>query len=119
ELQQELASAFNQDGYQTATADWLPQDDQVFEVNKIVNGRVLNVVGDEVWVDVGYKSEGVIPLNEWYDEGLDKVAPPNVGDTIQVLLDAVEDESGAIVLSYRKAKRQKEWQDVIAKHRED
>src|SRR5947208_3265748 len=98
--------------------DWLPADTQVFEVNKIVKGRVLNVVGDEVWVDVGYKSEGVIALNEWYDEGLDKVVPPNPGDTIQVLLDAVEDESGAIVLSYRKAKRQKEWEDVIAKHKE-
>ena len=44
--------------------------------------------------------------------------PPQVGDEIQVLLDAVEDESGAIVLSYRKAKRQKEWEDVIAKHKE-
>jgi small subunit ribosomal protein S1 len=119
ELQQELAAAFNQDVYQDRDAgNWLPQDDQVFEVNKIVNGRVLNVVGDEVWVDVGYKSEGVIPLNEWYDEGLDKVVAPKPGENIQVLLDAVEDESGAIVLSYRKAKRQKEWEDVIAKHKE-
>jgi len=77
ELEQELAAAFNQSVYEAGdSADWLPQDDQVFEVNKIVNGRVLNVVGDEVWVDVGYKSEGVIPLNEWYDDGLDKVVPP-------------------------------------------
>ena len=43
---------------------------------------------------------------------------PKIGDEIQVLLEAVEDESGAIVLSYRKAKRQKEWEDVIAKHKE-
>jgi len=35
-----------------------------------------------------------------------------------VLLEAVEDESGGVVLSYRKAKRQKEWEDVIAKHKE-
>jgi small subunit ribosomal protein S1 len=119
ELQQELAAAFNQDAFQeTDNGSWLPPAEQEFEVNKIVNGRVLNVVGDEVWVDVGYKSEGVIPLNEWYDEGLDKLVPPKPGETIQVLLDAVEDESGAIVLSYRKAKRQKEWEDVIAKHKE-
>jgi small subunit ribosomal protein S1 len=97
---------------------WLPEEEQEFETNKIVTGRVLNVVGDEVWVDVGYKSEGVIPLNEWYDEGVDKVVPPNPGDQIQVLLDAVEDEMGAIVLSYRKAKRQAEWEAVIARHRE-
>ena len=100
------------------TQDWLPPEEQQFEVNKIVTGRVLNVVGDEVWVDVGYKSEGVIPLQEWYDEGVDKIVPPQPGEEIQVLLDAVEDESGAIVLSYRKAKRQKEWEQVIEKHKE-
>src|SRR5437588_1721968 len=111
ELQQQLQTAFPEE-------DWLPPADQEFEVNKIVTGRVINVVGDDVWVDVGYKSEGVIAVNEWYDEGLDKVVPPQPGDTIQVLLDAVEDESGAIVLSYRKAKRQKEWEQVIEKHKE-
>jgi small subunit ribosomal protein S1 len=113
ELQEQMAGAFNQE-----SDDWLPPEEQEFEVNKIVSGRVLNVMGDEVWVDVGYKSEGVIPLQEWYDEGFDKVIPPQPGDEIQVLLDAVEDESGAIVLSYRKAKRQKEWEQVIEKHKE-
>jgi small subunit ribosomal protein S1 len=97
---------------------WLPDADQVFETNKIVHGKVLAIVGDDVLVDVGYKSEGIIPLQEWYDEGEDKIKPPNPGDEIQVLLDAVEDESGAIVLSYRKAKRQKEWEEVISKHHE-
>jgi len=110
---EELNAQFSAEG-----GEWLPEEKQEFEVNKIVTGRILNVVGDEVWVDVGYKSEGVIPLNEWYDEGLDQVVPPRPGESIQVLLDAVEDESGAIVLSYRKAKRQKEWEDVIAKHKE-
>src|SRR5438067_7884923 len=119
ELEQELAAAFNQNVYEGGeAADWLPQDDQVFEVNKIVNGRVLNVVGDEVWIDVGYKSEGVIPLQEWYDEGEDKIKPPQPGDQVKVLLDAIEDESGAVVLSYRKAKRQKEWESIIEKHKE-
>jgi small subunit ribosomal protein S1 len=113
DLQRELNDAFNQE-----TSDWLPAEEQQFEVNKIVTGRVLNVTGDAVWIDVGYKSEGVIPVQEWYDEGLDKVVPPQPGDEVQVLLDAVEDESGAIVLSYRKAKRQKEWEQVIQKHRE-
>jgi small subunit ribosomal protein S1 len=114
EMQQELNAAFNQD----VKKDWLPEEEQEFEVNKIITGKVLNVVGDEVWIDVGYKSEGVIPLQEWYDEGVDKVLPPQPGEEIKVLLDAVEDENGAIVLSYRKAKRQKEWEDVISKHKE-
>src|SRR5438067_3112515 len=119
ELHEELAAAFNQDVYQADDdGAWLPPSEQEFEVNKIVNGRVLNVVGDEVWIDVGYKSEGVIALQEWFDEGLGKVVPPQPGEEVQVLLDAVEDETGGVVLSYRKAKRQKEWEDVIAKHKE-
>jgi len=97
---------------------WLPEAEQEFEVNKIVTGKVLSVGKDQVTVDVGYKSEGIIPLEEWKDEALDQLIVPNVGDTIQVLLESVEDESGAIVLSFRKAKRQKEWEDVIAKHKE-
>src|SRR5438552_3202395 len=98
--------------------NWLPTEGEEKEVNKIVTGKVLRIAGDEVWIDVNFKSEGAVPLSEWYDEGLDKIVPPTPGDTVQVLIDAVEDESGAIVLSYRKAKRQKEWEDVIAKHKE-
>jgi small subunit ribosomal protein S1 len=118
ELQQELDAAFRQEDAATDVDHWLPAEEQSFEVNKLVTGRVVNLVGDDVVVDVGYKSEGIIPLQEWYDEGDDKVHPPDVGDKIEVLLDAVEDEGGAIVLSYRKAKRQKEWEDVIARHKE-
>src|SRR5947209_7590757 len=118
EVQQQLQDAFYQEDTGKNVNDWLPMEEQEFEVNKIVKGRVLHVVGDDVVVDIGYKSEGVIKLEEWYDEGVDKIVPPQSGDVIQVLLDAVEDENGAIVLSYRKAKRQKEWEDVIAKHKE-
>jgi small subunit ribosomal protein S1 len=113
ELQQELDAAF-----QRERDEWLPAEEQAFEDNRIVTGRVLKVTPEEVWVDVGYKSEGAIELREWFDEGVGKVVPPQAGDQIEVLLDAVEDESGAIVLSYRKAKRQKEWETVIAKHKE-
>src|SRR5262249_17466986 len=109
---------FRREDEEKSVDDWLPDEEQQFETNKIVTGRVINIVGEDVLVDVGYKSEGVIDLKEWYDEGLDKIIPPKPGDDIQVLLDAVEDESGAIVLSYRKAKRQKEWEEVIAKHKE-
>jgi small subunit ribosomal protein S1 len=111
ELQEQLDSAFH-------NPDWLPVEEQNFEVNKIVTGRVLGIQGDQVMVDVGYKSEGIIGLEEWKDEGLDQIAGPKPGDQIQVLLEAVEDESGAIVLSYRKAKRQKEWEQIIEKHKE-
>ncbi|HEV3236575.1 MAG TPA: 30S ribosomal protein S1 [Gemmataceae bacterium] len=118
ELQQELEAAFHRDDTGGDLNAWLPPEEQEFETNKIVTGRVIDIIGENVLVDVGYKSEGIIDLKEWYDEGLDKVVRPQPGDQIQVLLDAVEDESGAIVLSYRKAKRQKEWEEVIEKHKE-
>src|SRR6516164_9682684 len=118
EMQTQLQEAFYRQDIGTDVDDWLPQEEQEFEANKIVKGRVLQIVGDDVVVDIGYKSEGIISLQEWYDEGIDRIVPPQPGDEIQVLLDAVEDESGAIVLSFRKAKRQKEWEDVISKHKE-
>ncbi len=114
ELEQELNdAAFDLNG-----ADWLPAEEQEFRDNRVVTGRVRKVTADMVWVDVGYKSEGAIELREWYDEGLGQLIPPQPGDEVEVLLDAVEDETGAVVLSYRKAKRQKEWESVIEKHKE-
>jgi small subunit ribosomal protein S1 len=113
ELQKELDAAFGHEN-----ADWLPTEEQEFRDNRVVTGRVRKVTGAEVWVDVGYKSEGVIELREWYDESLDKVVPPSTGDQVEILLEMVEDEGGAIVLSYRKAQRQKQWEQVVGKHQE-
>jgi small subunit ribosomal protein S1 len=113
ELQQQMADAF-----QETQGDWLPPEQQEFRDNRVVTGRVRKVTGDEVWVDVGYKSEGAIELREWFDEGLNQVVPPKPGDQIEVLLEAVEDESGAVILSYRKARRQKEWEEFLSKHKE-
>ncbi|RMG08622.1 MAG: 30S ribosomal protein S1 [Planctomycetota bacterium] len=79
--------------------------------DKIVRGRVLNIVGDDVIVDVGYKSEGVIPLDHWKDR--DEV---DIGDSVDVLLEAIEDESGLVILSKKKADRQKGWERVIEQH---
>lgn len=118
EFEQQLAESMGDAVYDPNRPVVTFDDDKEFDTNKIVKGRVLNLVGDEVVIDVGYKSEGVIPLEEWKDEGTDKVVPPKIGDEITVLLESVEDESGAIVLSYRKAKRQQEWEDIIAKHKE-
>src|SRR5438874_1172485 len=109
QLQQELADVFAEAGTDVSTTKWLPDETQVFEANKIVTGRVMQVVGDDVVIDVGYKSEGIIAVAEWYDEGQDKVVPPQPGDEVQVLLEAVEDQTGAIVLCCKKAKRQQEW----------
>ena len=76
-------------------------------------GRVVEIVGDQVVVDVGYKSEGLVPLGEWEDE-----PPPVAGETVEVLLEGMEDETGEIVLSRKKAHRMRAWEMVITRHHE-
>ncbi len=86
---------------------------QNFEVDCILKGRIVNVIGDEVIVDVGYKSEGVIPKNEFDDP--DEIDP---GDSIEVLLEEVEDEAGLLKLSKRKADRIRGWERIITEKAE-
>ncbi|MBM3982355.1 MAG: 30S ribosomal protein S1 [Planctomycetes bacterium] len=105
------------DIFNQAIADWVQSEEQEYEANKIVSGKVLEIRGDDVVIDIGYKSEGVIKLDEWKDEGSEG-PPPKAGDTVEVLLETVESEDGTIQLSYRKAKRQKEWNAILAKHKE-
>ena len=77
-------------------------------VNEIVQGRILRVEGDFVLVDVGYKSEGIIALNEWESHE----EPPTPGQQIKVLIEDIEDvfgqvddSRGMITLSKRKAEK--------------
>ncbi len=80
---------------------------QELNVGDVVVGTVVQVNDDNVVVDVGYKSEGVIPLAEFKDEqgNIDV----KVGDEIDVLFERRENESGLIGLSKEKADRQKIW----------
>ncbi len=80
-----------------------------FEPEQILTGKVVNVSGDDVIVDIGYKSEGVVPKDQW--ENWQELQP---GDPVEVLLESVEDESGLVVLSKRKADRKRGWERVIA-----
>jgi small subunit ribosomal protein S1 len=103
--------------FSQAISDWVRTEEQDYEANKIVTGKVLEIRGDDVVIDIGYKSEGVIKIDEWKEDGSD-APPPKPGDTVEVLLETVESEDGTIALSYRKAKRQKEWNAILAKHKE-
>ncbi|WP_020675636.1 30S ribosomal protein S1 [Geopsychrobacter electrodiphilus] len=78
--------------------------------NDVVQGTVVQVNPDSVVVDVGYKSEGVIPLREFANEkGEINV---NVGDVYDVLFGGGESDSGMINLSKEKADRQKIWNNL-------
>ena len=77
---------------------------------EVVKGTVLKVTASEVIVDVGYKSEGVIPVTEFLDEGGHVTVQP--GDLVDVLLEKTEDKDGYVVLSREKAEKMKIWDDV-------
>jgi small subunit ribosomal protein S1 len=83
-----------------------------FEEGEVVHGRVVHVGTSEVLVDVGYKSEGTIPIEEFQRHG----TLPKVGDEIEVYLEAKEDSEGLIVLSKDKADKIKVWDAITQAH---
>jgi small subunit ribosomal protein S1 len=84
-----------------------------FESDTILKGRVIDIVNEDVIVDVGYKSEGIISKSEF--ENPEEI---DIGDEVEVLLDGVEDETGQIQLSKRKADRLRGWERVIQTNKE-
>ncbi len=92
------------------------ESDADIDVNSIVDGRVIRIDDDRVLVDVGFKSEGTIPISEWEEEE-DR---PEIGSTIKVLVEEVEDATGTtedpygmISLSKRKAEKIIAWQEMM------
>src|SRR4051794_537027 len=85
-----------------------------FNQGQILPGVVLRKEGDDILVDVGYKSEGIVPAHEW-EEG---EPAPFPGQQIEVLLEEIEGAQGLILLSRRKAKRIRDWERVTSSHKE-
>ena len=83
----------------------------------VVPGRVINVDDDWVMVDVGYKAEGVIPLHEFADE--EGVIRVDVGDTIDVYLDSMDEDNGQLRVSKRKADEMKAWEEISRAYEAD
>jgi small subunit ribosomal protein S1 len=77
---------------------------------EVVRGRVVSVGRDQVTVDIGYKSEGQIPISEFSTREGD--VSVKEGDEIDVFFDADEGEHGGIVLSRSKAEQAKVWRDI-------
>src|SRR4026208_963879 len=77
---------------------------------EVVKGTVVKVTPTDVVVDVGFKSEGLIPIEEFLDENGQISAQP--GDIVDVLLERTEDREGYVVLSREKAEKMKIWDEV-------
>ncbi len=86
---------------------------QDFSAGTILEGHIVGFAGDDVVIEVGLKSEGLVPKEEWDDP-----ASVRVGDRVKVLLETLEGEGGVIGLSKRKADRIINWQRIIQTARE-
>src|SRR5664280_152086 len=75
---------------------------------EIVKGTIIEVRKNEVMVDIGYKSEGVIPANEFID-----IKEIKVGQEIDVLIEKLENKEGTVVLSHEKAEFKKNWDKIL------
>src|ERR1700730_14407443 len=78
-----------------------------FREGSIVKGRILEIRPREVLVDIGYKSEGVIPLSEFED-----VENLEVGDEVDVLLERLENDEGMVVVSKEKGAYWQNWKKI-------
>lgn len=96
--------------------EWVEREQTDYAQGEIVDGRIVEVNDEWALIDVGFKSEGTVNLNEW---GADEETP-KVGDTVKVLIEEMEDELGAaddpygmISLSKTKAEKIIEWEKII------
>src|SRR5579872_5301298 len=91
--------SFEQEAEQMAAAE-----------DQVLKGTVVNITDKHVVVDVGFKSEGMVPLEQLLDrDGQPKVKP---GDAIDVMIDKRENAEGYLMLSYERAQRLKVWDDI-------
>jgi len=84
------------------------EDKFLFNPGKILVGRIVEITKDYVIIDVGLKSEGAVPINEFSD--------PNqlvLDAQVEVYLDRAEDRNGQVVLSREKAEKQRQWEYIL------
>ena len=112
QLDQQLSEAFGGE-FNPDSLGEITQDKTAHTVGAILKGRVLNVIGNDVVVEVGLKSEGVVDINEFEDPSA--IQP---GQEIEVLLEEVVSDSGLVVLSKRKADRIRGWERILEHNKE-
>ncbi len=87
-----------------------------FEEGTIIEGRVVSVSKDKIIVDIGYKSEGIIPADQFSSEQLQGL---KANDRIQVYIEEREDAEGNLILSKEKADKMKVWDELEKSYKED
>lgn len=77
-------------------------------VGQILKGKIVELTKDFVVIDVGLKSEGLVPVSEFLDP-----QEMFLGNDVEVYLDSAEGEDGQIVLSHEKARRLRQWEFIV------
>ncbi|MEO6497291.1 MAG: S1 RNA-binding domain-containing protein, partial [Solirubrobacteraceae bacterium] len=86
-----------------------------FEEGEVVSGRVVRIDNDEVLVDIGYKSEGVIPSNELsIRKSVDPHDEVEMGEEVDALVLTKEDQDGRLIMSKKRARFEKAWRRIEA-----
>jgi len=98
-------------------AELFAKSERAMKEGEVVRGTVLAIDGENVHVDVGFKSEGLIPLWELMDDNGKVLVKP--GDPVDVLIEEVEDADGRIALSKEKADRLKIWDEISRAYEAD
>ncbi|HZA51821.1 MAG TPA: S1 RNA-binding domain-containing protein, partial [Myxococcaceae bacterium] len=86
--------------------------DGIVKEGEVVKGTVVTVTKDYAVVDVGYKSEGQIPISEFTNPRGEVAVKP--GDVVEVLLESRENDTGMVVLSKEKADKMRIWDEISA-----
>ena len=113
EIEQLVKDAYGEDVAAGDMDSLLRGDIQNFQPGTILQGKVVGKAGDDVVIEVGLKSEGLVNKIEFDD--FDDV---EVGDVVEVFLEAIEDEAGIVKLSKRKADRIRGWEQILQTKKE-
>ena len=98
-------------------AELFEKIDKPMKEGELVSGKILSVDSENVQIDIGFKSEGLIATWEFMDDDGNILIAE--GDTVDVLLEEAEDAYGRIVLSKEKADRLKVWDDISKAYKAD
>ncbi len=112
DVEKELSKALGGEFSSEALGEMI-QEKPTPQAGSILTGHVVTVIGNDVIIEVGLKSEGTVDVNEFSDTG--SIEP---GMEVEVLLEAMESDTGLVELSKRKADRIRGWERIVANNEE-
>ncbi len=116
---------FNWDKFESGESEYSDQEKQHLESlytqnlsvvgeRQLITGKVVNITDRDVVLNIGFKSDGLVPLSEFKDR-----ESIQIGDDVEVLVEEPEDENGQLVLSYKKGQAERAWETIVDAYEND